>query len=179
MQDGKIGTVAALLGAPGSGKSTCASWLFVNLRLNGVNCELVGEFAKDLFWDDSNAWQDQLYVFANQWHMVDRVLRKTDVVVTDSPPILSLFYNRPHSKTFVGLVEERCLKHPSRYFLLKRSVPYDQNGRRESESQADRLHEQMKDWLQSRSVPFTEVNSSVEGWKFILESLLKEKANAA
>lgn len=179
MEEGKTGTVAALLGAPGAGKSTCASWLFSNLRLRGRRCELVGEFAKDLFWDDSNAWQDQLYVFACQWRMVDRVLRKTDIVVTDSPPVLSLFYNRPHSKAFIDLVEERCFSHPSKYFLLKRFVPYDQSGRRESERQADAIHFQMKDWLESRNVPFLEVVSNEEGWNIILESVLKENQNGS
>lgn len=178
MQEEKIGTVVSLLGSPGSGKSTCASWLFVNLRLKGLKCELVGEFAKDLFWDESNAWKDQLYVFANQWRMVDKVLRKTDVVVTDSPPILSLFYNRPHSKAFVELVEERCRQHPSRYFLLKRSVPYDQNGRRESEKQADEIHSQMKAWMQSKAIPFVEVDSTLNGWNFILESVSEDCSNA-
>ena len=76
------GKLIGLIGAPGAGKSTCAAWLFANLRLAGARCELVGEFAKDLFWDESNAWKDQLYVFANQWRMVDRVLKKTDIVVT-------------------------------------------------------------------------------------------------
>ena len=64
MAESKVGQVIALMGAPGSGKSTCAAWLFAQMRLQGLKCELVGEFAKDLFWDESNAWKDQLYVFA-------------------------------------------------------------------------------------------------------------------
>lgn len=163
------GKLIGLIGAPGAGKSTCAAWLFANLRLAGARCELVGEFAKDLFWDESNAWKDQLYVFANQWRMVDRVLNKTDIVVTDSPPILSLFYNRPHGQAFIDLVEDRCGRHCSEYFLLKRTVPYDQEGRRESEAEADAIHLEMASWLRRRGVPFRQVESDLAGWRSILD----------
>lgn len=166
------GKVVALMGAPGAGKSTCAAWLFAQMRLSGARCELVGEFAKDLFWDESNAWRDQLYVFANQWRMVDRVLQKTDCVITDSPPILSLFYNRPHKRPFIDLVEDRCGRHRTMYFLLKRTVPYDQNGRRETEAEADEIHSEMADWLKARQIPHRCVESSLSGWQGILESVL-------
>jgi cellulose biosynthesis protein BcsQ len=92
------------------------------MRLSGLNCEMASEFAKDLFWDESNAWKDQLYVFANQWRMIDRVLCRTDYVICDSPPILSLFYNRPHSDAFVQLVLEKCSQFDTLLFLLKRAA---------------------------------------------------------
>lgn len=176
--EGRTGKVIALLGAPGAGKSTCAAWLFANLRLSGVKCELVGEFAKDLFWDESNAWKDQLYVFANQWRMVDRVLRKTDIVVTDSPPILSLFYNRPHGQAFIDLVEDRCRQHEVQYFLLKRAVPYDQDGRRESEAEADAIHSEMASWLQKRGLSCRHMDSDVAGWRKILDIGMKMAESA-
>jgi len=40
-----------LFGAPGSGKSTCAAYTFAKLKMLGVNCELVTEFAKDKTWE--------------------------------------------------------------------------------------------------------------------------------
>ncbi len=173
MEKEKVGQVIALLGAPGAGKSTCAAWLFANLRLAGARCELVGEFAKDLFWDESNAWKDQLYVFASQWRMVDRVLRKTGIVVTDSPPVLSLFYNRPHRQAFVDLVEDRCRQHSVQYFLLKRTVPYDQNGRRETEAEADAIHSEMEAWLAKERISCRSIDSDLAGWQKILSAGLK------
>ena len=170
MAESKVGQVIALMGAPGSGKSTCAAWLFAQMRLQGLKCELVGEFAKDLFWDESNAWKDQLYVFANQWRMVDRVLKKTDYVVTDSPPVLSLFYNRPHMRQFIDLVESRCSEHRTQYFLLKRSVPYVQDGRRESEAESDAIHREMQEWLEKRRIPCGIVESNLDGWRSILKT---------
>lgn len=44
--------VINLFGAPGSGKSVAASYIFSQLKMKGVECELIQEFAKDLTWED-------------------------------------------------------------------------------------------------------------------------------
>ena len=162
------GKLIGLLGAPGAGKTTGAAWLFAQMRIAGMKCELASEFAKDLFWDDSNAWKDQLYVFANQWRMIDRVLCRTDYVVCDSPPILSLFYNRPHSDAFIQLVLEKCHQFDTMLFLLKRAAPYDSTGRRETEAEADALHEEMIEWLDVHEISYELVESTVDGWNKML-----------
>lgn len=36
-----------LFGAPGTGKSTGAAYIFSQLKMKGINAELVTEFAKD------------------------------------------------------------------------------------------------------------------------------------
>ena len=168
------GKLIGLIGAPGSGKTTCAAWLFSQMRLKGLRCEMASEFAKDLFWDDSNAWKDQLYVFANQWRMIDRVLCRTDYVVCDSPPILSMFYNRPHTSAFENLVMERCGEFDTMLYLLKRTAPYDQIGRRETEEESDRLHDEMESWLGLHNVCHSVVESSLDGWTWILENVCNE-----
>lgn len=172
------GKLVGLMGAPGAGKTTCAAWLFAQMRISGIKCELAFEFAKDLFWDDSNAWKDQLYVFANQWRMIDRVLCRTDYVVTDSPPLLSLFYNRPHSDAFVRLVLEKCSQFDTLLFLLKRSVPYDSIGRRETEDEANNLHEEMSKWLNVHGIKHEIVDSTIDGWNFILKRLKDARQDA-
>ena len=39
--------VVNLYGAPGSGKSTGAAYIFAELKMLGINCELITEFASD------------------------------------------------------------------------------------------------------------------------------------
>ena len=52
-------------GAPGSGKSTLSAIVFAKLKMMGVNCELVTEFAKDKVWEKNNeALSNQIYIFA-------------------------------------------------------------------------------------------------------------------
>ena len=44
------------------------------------------EFAKDLTWENrQNTLENQLYVFAEQHHRVNRLKKQVDVVITDSP----------------------------------------------------------------------------------------------
>ena len=63
--------VVNLLGAPCAGKSTLAALVFSKLKMLGVSCEIVTEFAKDLVWDNSlNSLNNQLYVFSEQFYRV-------------------------------------------------------------------------------------------------------------
>jgi hypothetical protein len=93
--------VVNLFGGPGCGKSTGAAYVFSRLKEAGVNVELVTEFAKDLTWDKSDALNDQLYMFANQFHRLYRCKRSgVDIVVTDSPLLLSNLYRDKQSPFF-------------------------------------------------------------------------------
>lgn len=45
--------IVNLFGAPGTGKSTGAAYIFSKLKMAGVDAEYVTEFAKDKVWDNS------------------------------------------------------------------------------------------------------------------------------
>lgn len=45
--------VINLFGEPGAGKSTGAAYVFAMLKMNGVNAELVTEYAKDITWEET------------------------------------------------------------------------------------------------------------------------------
>ena len=47
--------VVNLIAAPGSGKSTIAAGVFEELKWEGVNAELITEFAKDKVWEENPA----------------------------------------------------------------------------------------------------------------------------
>ena len=56
-----------LFGAPGAGKSTGAAYIFSQLKMRGVNVELVTEFAKDKVWEKSvEVFNNQAYIFGKQ-----------------------------------------------------------------------------------------------------------------
>ena len=63
--------VINLTGAPGAGKSTGAAYIFSELKMKGVNCELIGEFAKDKTWEhNTTALSCQEYVFGKQSYLL-------------------------------------------------------------------------------------------------------------
>lgn len=50
MESSRHSTVINFWGAPGSGKSTAAAELFVQMKKDGANIELTTEYAKDLVY---------------------------------------------------------------------------------------------------------------------------------
>ena len=85
--------VINLLGGPGAGKSLTASGIFYELKIIGVECELVSEFPKELTWEKNlDLLENQLFVFAEQFRRQYRLLDRVDYVITDSPLILSKVY---------------------------------------------------------------------------------------
>ena len=86
--------IVNLFGAPGSGKSTGAAYIFSQLKMLGVDAELVTEFAKDKVWENNTeVLNNQTYVFGKQHFRISRCADKVDVIVTDSPLLLSAIYN--------------------------------------------------------------------------------------
>ena len=56
--------VINLFGAPCAGKSSGAAYIFSQLKMMGVNCELVTEVAKDFTWEkNTEALSCQEYIF--------------------------------------------------------------------------------------------------------------------
>ena len=78
--------VVNLFGTPGVGKSTGAAYIFSELKMRGINAELVTEFAKDKVWENNDeVFKNQAYIFGKQSYKMSRCRDKVDVIITDSP----------------------------------------------------------------------------------------------
>ena len=100
-----------LFAGPGSGKSTTCAGVFSKLKLAGVNCEMALEYAKDKVWENSlDVLDDQIYVFGKQLHRIKCLKDKVDVIITDSPILLSIIYNKEESNYFDDLIVEQFHK---------------------------------------------------------------------
>lgn len=167
-----------LYGGPGCGKSTTATGVFSKLKQAGINAEYVSEYAKDKVWDKHEAiFDNQIYVFANQHHRVFRLLGQVDVVITDSPLILSLYYNR--DKTTVGkaldtLIMEAHHSFNSMNVFLKRVKVYNPKGRMQTENESRDIDKNLRILLDKHDVSVVECIGNSKGIDLLTADILKK-----
>lgn len=148
--------IVNLFGGPGSRKSTTAEGISYHLKSQGVRTELVQEFAKDKVWEESyNVLENQIYVYGEQHHRIFRLLNKVDVIVTDSPMLLSIIYGAKYSDAFKQLVVEEYKKLNNINFLLRRTGEYDNSGRMHTEEQSRQIDLDIENMLRNNTVEFT------------------------
>lgn len=152
--------IVNLFGGPGCGKSTTAAGVFSDLKRKGVNCELVTEFAKDKVWEKSNKiFQDQYYIFGKQHWKLFRTLNEVDVVITDSPLLLSVVYNNLNAKkeAFNQMVFEGVKDFTNLNFVLTRTKEYNPAGRNQTEAEAKGIDELVRVMLDGNNILYTEL----------------------
>ncbi len=156
--------VVNLYGAPGAGKSTGAAYIFSKLKMLGINAELVTEFAKDKVWEESKTpFQNQAYIFGQQYFRISRVDGKVDVVITDSPILLSAFYNSDSTlgKEFDTFVSKVSKSYNSMDLFINRVKPYNSVGRFQTEEESDKLADDLRQFLNQHEVNYKEYNGTI------------------
>lgn len=158
--------VVNFFAGPGIGKSTLAAELFAYLKYSGLECELVGEAAKDLVWEKSfHRLEYQIGLFAEQHRRIHRLLGQVDVVICDSPLLLSLVYGVNESDEFRAFVlSEHNKLNNLNYFLLRDSsvdayaVRENQTGRQQgSRDKAITLDREIHSMFLANQIDYLEI----------------------
>ena len=173
--------IVNLMGAPCAGKSTLAALVFSKLKMKNISCEIVMEFAKDLVWDESKGLNNQLYVFSEQFYRVWRLQNKVSVIVTDSPMILSIYYNKKQQEEnrlseelFDKLVLECHNRYNNMNFFLDRKHEYQNDGRVHDEQESLQMGEDMLKLYDNLGIAYERIYSSDEMADYIVDKVLKE-----
>jgi nicotinamide riboside kinase len=159
--------VVNLTGSPGAGKSTGAAKIFSELKMLGINCELVGEFAKDKTWEHNRtALNCQEYVFGKQSYRLARCRDEVDVIVTDSPLPLTIIYtkNEKIKEPLTKLVMAIYDSYDNINFFINRTKPYNPKGRNQTEEESDALSKQIKSLYDRLSIPYIEIDGDSFGY---------------
>lgn len=129
--------VINLFAGPGSGKSTTCAGVFSQLKLAGVNCEMALEYAKDKVWEKSfHTLDNQIYVFGKQLHKLWRLKDQVDVIITDSPLLFSIHYDKTKNKEFEALVLDQFEGFENRNYFIHRDSNYNSKGRMQTAEEA-------------------------------------------
>ena len=153
--------VVNLFAGPGSGKSTTCAGLFHKLKLAGVNCEMALEYAKDKVWEESyKILDDQIYVFGKQLHRIFRLKDKVDVVITDSPLPLSIYYDKSANPYFADLVMNQFNEFNNINYFIVRDNTYNPKGRMQTEQEAKEIDSEVSLILEHYNIKYTKVTKS-------------------
>lgn len=150
--------VINLFAGPGSGKSTTCAGVFSKLKLTGVNCEMALEYAKDKVWENSlDVLDDQIYVFGKQLHRLNRLKNKVDVIITDSPILLSIIYNKEASNYLDDLVIEQFHKFNNLNYYVVRDETFNTKGRLQNHEESMEKDIEIKTLLNEHNISYTTV----------------------
>lgn len=156
----------SLWGGPGSGKSTLASIVFAHLKMAGYSVELVNEYIKCWAYEKRQVGSfDQVYIFAKQLRLEDRVLRAgVKMVVTDSPLLMQTVYARKYNFTgwqeLLSIGRKFDALHPAINFLLNRKHgEYQTEGRWQTVDEAKALDVEIEGFLQEFGIPYERIDN--------------------
>lgn len=133
-------------GGPGTGKSTTAARIFYELKIRGISCELVTEYAKRKVWEgNTTSLGNQLYISAKQLYSMWTVSKHVQVIVTDSPIILGMIYGND------SLLDPILVREYHTYtnidIFLVRTTKYDPQGRYQTEADAKKIDGRIRQLL--------------------------------
>lgn len=157
--------VVNLFGVPGAGKSTGAAYIFSKLKMMGFNAELITEFVKDKVWENNQeVFKNQAYIFGKQSFKMSRCKGKVDILVTDSPLLLSAFYNSDAvlGEAFNKVVLDVFNSYENINFLINRVKPYNPIGRNQTESESDAMKEPIEKMLYSMNISFSAIDGDIK-----------------
>lgn len=168
--------VVNLFAGPGAGKSTAAAYIFSQLKMKGINCELITEFAKDKTWEKNySALRCQEYVFGKQSYKMDRCRDQVDVIITDSPLPLGIFYNQNPvlGRHYESLVMDVFNTYDNLNFFINRKKPYNPVGRNQTEEEAKEIDDRIKIFCQEHDISYLIKDGTELGYIDIVDITLR------
>lgn len=153
-----------LFGEPSCGKSTMASYIFSQLKIKGINCEYVTEFAKDkVYENNAEVFKNQAYIFGKQYFKMSRVSDKVDVIITDSPLFLSILYNNNDilGENFNNMVLDVFNSFHNVNIMLHRNHEYKNEGRLHDEEQSNQIRNDLINLLDKYKINYNIAESDL------------------
>lgn len=170
--------VVNLFAGPGAGKSTGAAYIFSKLKMKGLDCEYVSEFAKDKVWENNDeVFKSQFYITGKQVFKIKRCYGKVDIIVTDSPIAIGAQYLKEDEQKLGPAILEEFSKYNNLNLFINRVKPYNPNGRSQTLDEAVVIDNKTKKWLIDNNIHFEIIDGDECGYNeavTIIENEIKK-----
>jgi|LakMenEpi03Aug12_release.lakeMendotaPanAssembly.Ray.scaffolds.fasta_scaffold315263_2 hypothetical protein len=167
--------IVNLFGGPGVGKSTLAAGTFFCLKQQKISCELVTEYAKTLTWENRHSTLEcQPYVFGKQLYSLEVLIDKVDVIITDSPICLSLFYkaDRYPPSFSQSVIDIFNSFQNTNYYIERCNDDYDSSGRLSSINMARKIDEKILTFLEEFYISYENIARKFESAEYIANQVM-------
>ena len=151
-------------GGPGAGKSTACLEITAALKKEGYDAEYVQEYAKELVYEKDMEMLDgspehQYEILKEQTRRMDRLYDQVDFIVTDSPVMLNIIYNKQLTPEYESLVNELQGEYINYSFFMERDVSnFEEEGRIHNLTESIEKDNEIKDMLQKNEIKYKTYN---------------------
>lgn len=155
--------INAFAGA-GAGKTTACLEISEKLKKSGYVVEYVQEYAKDLVWEENWEMLDgteahQFQILQEQINRVDRLIGKTQFIVTDSPILLNGIYNKELTAEYTDMLSELYSQYNNFNFYVERDINnYETDGRLQTLEESIAKDQEVIDMLDDFQLYFGRYN---------------------
>ena len=177
----KKSLIINLYGGPGSGKSTCAAYIFSQLKMHNINAELITEQTKaEAYKQNTEFFENQFYIDGCASYQIKQLFGNVDVIITDSPFRMNYLYALDHNKPKLAEAILEDLEQYNQYsknYFINRPEYFQREGRVHNEEQSKEIDNRIKNMLRDQYVNFIEIENTEldEVVKQLLETSLQNK----
>ena len=164
LSQSKLPIVIDGYGGPGAGKSTACLEITAALKKEGYNAEYVQEYAKELVYEKDMEMLDgspehQYEILKEQTRRMDRLYDQVDFIVTDSPVMLNIIYNKQLTPEYESLVNELQGEYINYSFFMERDASnFEKEGRIHNLTESIEKDNEIKDMLQKNEIKYKTYN---------------------
>jgi tRNA uridine 5-carbamoylmethylation protein Kti12 len=168
--------LVSFFGGPGCGKSIFAADVFSKLKWKGYTSELAFEYAKTKVWEKSiNVLNSQIYVFGKQHHITTRLLGQVQIIITDSPFLLSCIYDKSYDPNLRALVVTEYKKlWTYNIFLQRDETKFEVEGRLQGLEDSKKIDNKIINLLSDSNFDFEYVKSCPEEVNNVVDKIIEK-----
>lgn len=157
--------VVNTFGGPGSGKTTACWEIASSLKKKGILTEYVSEYAKELVYEErfdilDDSMKNQKEILKEQKRRINRLIGKVEVVVTDSPLLLSIIYANDKTEEFVSHIIDIYCDYDNINLVIRRpkNKEYEQAGRKQNFEESKQKDKEILELLEDTELVYTVYN---------------------